>query len=491
LSRSTEKEKLKFRLAELLVLSILVAFMLSHSVTLARAAEPSLEEILGNLGFTNITESTVETFPAGLYEITLYAEFAGYHDTNELSYYPVATSDFTILFSGPEGNSGYVTPPIAKTFLCNSTFGLSMYVAYEGHRYFTENLMNPDGQNHSKIFLNLDEPDMYLCGFENLYGLGDRDFNDMVFSLRQKQDPMACFTVSNDSPNVLETVVFNATCSYDSDGWIANYTWDFGDSNVTTVVNPIIVHHYGSFGNYTVVLTVVDNDGLTNSTSKLMWVREHPVARFAYLPSYPLVDEVVVFNATESTPDGGVIVSYAWNFGDSNVTTVADPVITHRYDSYGNYPVVLNVTDSEGKWDVVPKSLTVRAHPHADFTWLPHYPEACHDNVTFDASASTPNGGIIVSYEWDFGDGTPHEFGGIVIHKFAEARIYSVSLTVIDSEGLSDSVQKLVEVTGTCVGGSSISIESPLLSGWINLNVVLIAAVFITASWIKRRRKTR
>ena len=87
-----------------------------HTLTLARAAEPSLEGILGNLGFTNITESTAETFPAGLYEITLYAEFAGYHDTNELSYYPVATSDFTILFSGPEGSSGYVTPLLPRRF---------------------------------------------------------------------------------------------------------------------------------------------------------------------------------------------------------------------------------------------------------------------------------------------------------------------------------------------------------------------------------------
>lgn len=473
------------------MLSILVAFVLSHSVTLAGAAELSLEEILSNLGFTNIAESTVETFPAGLYEIILYAEFAGYHDTNELSYYPVATSDFTILFSGPEGDSGFITPPIAKTFLCNSTFGLSMYVAHEGYRYFTENLMNPDGQNHSKVFLNLDEPDMYFVGFENLYGLGDRDFNDMVFSLEQKQDPVACFTVSNDSPNVFETVVFNATCSYDSDGWIANYTWNFGDSNVTTVVDPIIVHQYGTFDNYTVVLTVVDNDGLSNSTSKLMWVRQHPVARFTYSPPYPQVDEVVVFNATESTPDGGTLISYAWNFGDSNITTVTDPIITHNYASYGNYMVTLNVTDSEGKWDTESESLTVRARPHADFTWLPQYPEACHDNVTFDASASTPNGGYIVNYEWDFGDGTPHKFGEPVIHKFAEAGIYSVNLTVTDSEGLSDSIRKFVEVRGTCIGGFSVSIGSPLLNSWISLNVMLIAAVFITASWIKRRRKHR
>lgn len=47
--------------------------------------EPSLINILNTLGFTNVAETTVETFVAGRYEITLYAEYAGYRHENTLS----------------------------------------------------------------------------------------------------------------------------------------------------------------------------------------------------------------------------------------------------------------------------------------------------------------------------------------------------------------------------------------------------------------------
>jgi len=178
---------LRFRSTKAPILVAIVAFglLLPLSVSITSATEPSLEDILNNLGFTNIAELTVDIFPAGRYEVILYAEFAGYHETNELSFYPVNTSSFSILFSGPEGNSGYITPPINKIFSSSGVFGISMYVNAEDHRYYTETWRNPDCQNHSKTYVNLDDPNMYIIGFENLYGLGDRDYNDMVFSLRQ------------------------------------------------------------------------------------------------------------------------------------------------------------------------------------------------------------------------------------------------------------------------------------------------------------------
>jgi hypothetical protein len=39
------------------------------------------------------------------------------------------------------------------------------------------------------------------------------------------------------------------------------------------------------------------------------------------------------------------------------------------------------------------------------------------------------------------------------------------------------------------VGGSTVSLKSPLLSTWVSLNVVLIAAIFVAASWVKKRRR--
>lgn len=80
--------------------------------------------------------------------------------------------------------------------------------------------------------------------------------------------PIAAFTYEPSTPLVNEEVTFNASSSYDPDGFIVSYTWDFGDGNVTTSASPIISHVYSAAGTYTVNLTVTDNDGLTNSTSK-------------------------------------------------------------------------------------------------------------------------------------------------------------------------------------------------------------------------------
>ena len=86
------------------------------------------------------------------------------------------------------------------------------------------------------------------------------------------KSPVANFTYSPLKPMVNEVVKFNASFSYDPDGCITNYTWDFGDGNVTTTDQPVITHVYSSAGNYTVTLTVTDNDGLTNSTTKVVVV---------------------------------------------------------------------------------------------------------------------------------------------------------------------------------------------------------------------------
>lgn len=159
------------------------SFMIIPHLVAPVYAEPPLTEVLTHLGFTNVALASDETFPAGTYDITLYAEFAGYHNENELSYYETGTATYNLIFAGPEGQFGYLTPPLTKTFTIEHEFGLSMLTP-EQHRYFTQNWKNPDGKIHSKVYRNLDDPYMFLIGFENLYGAGDRDYQDFVFSIR-------------------------------------------------------------------------------------------------------------------------------------------------------------------------------------------------------------------------------------------------------------------------------------------------------------------
>jgi hypothetical protein len=83
--------------------------------------------------------------------------------------------------------------------------------------------------------------------------------------------PVAIFTWDPLEPIINQPVTFNASESYDDKyGTIANYTWDFGDGNTTTVTNPMVLYTFTSSGNYTVTLTVKDNNLQTDSTSHII-----------------------------------------------------------------------------------------------------------------------------------------------------------------------------------------------------------------------------
>jgi PKD repeat protein len=86
------------------------------------------------------------------------------------------------------------------------------------------------------------------------------------------QSPIASFTASPTSGVVPLEVFFDASGSYDPDGNIVSYEWDFKDGN--TGNGETINHTFSSTGNYNVRLTVTDDKGATDSTTKLITVDE-------------------------------------------------------------------------------------------------------------------------------------------------------------------------------------------------------------------------
>jgi PKD repeat protein len=86
-----------------------------------------------------------------------------------------------------------------------------------------------------------------------------------VYVGQTNQPPVAAAAAVPLNGNGPLNVSFNSAGSYDPDGTLAAYLWDFGDGNTSTQANP--THSYTSQGVYQAELTVTDNLGLTQSDS--------------------------------------------------------------------------------------------------------------------------------------------------------------------------------------------------------------------------------
>ena len=84
--------------------------------------------------------------------------------------------------------------------------------------------------------------------------------------------PTAAFVVETKDPIVAEPITFNAELSEDPDGDIVKYIWNFGDGDVQEETTPTVTHTYYKVQNYTVILTVVDDNGISISTQNIFEV---------------------------------------------------------------------------------------------------------------------------------------------------------------------------------------------------------------------------
>jgi len=244
-----------------------------------------------------------------------------------------------------------------------------------------------------------------------------------------------------------------------------------------------------TLGNYTIkaVATTVPGETDTTDNTKIdgtVTVMKAPVASFAVTPESPVVGEAATFDASSSTPNGGTIVSYVWDFGDGNSSwTESDPIAVHVYATFGNLTITLNITDSERLWDTESKIVTVRKHPVANFTFTPSFP-VTGENMTFNATASQPNGGNITNYTWDFGDGsnTTTVADPIITHVYTSSGSFNATLTIQDSEGLIDIVTTVVTVQE--------AFPSDILQYGVTAMVIVIIVAIIVVRVKTRKSKS-
>jgi PKD repeat protein len=151
------------------------------------------------------------------------------------------------------------------------------------------------------------------------------------------------------------TCRFDGSGSSDRDGTVLLYAWSFGDGRTATTSDAVVNHSYAP-GTYTVRLTVSDNAGATSGAASraIVVVNSPPVASFGF--SCDSLGPVCTFSGSGIDSDG-VIVGYAWDFGDG--TSGAGSHVTHTYAAAGTYNVRLTVTDNHGATNSRTASVTV------------------------------------------------------------------------------------------------------------------------------------
>lgn len=163
-------------------------------------------------------------------------------------------------------------------------------------------------------------------------------------TINPNRPPNAIFTHSCSGTEC----TFNASSSYDEDGDIVQYNWDFGDGQMGSGVT--VTHTYIASVNYAVTLTVVDELGASDSLTQYIDAtspsgNDTPSAAFTVGCS----DLLCTFDASGSFDNDGTIVEYGWEFGDGVVLSGPEHrIVSHTYGSPGTYPVTLMVTDDMG-----------------------------------------------------------------------------------------------------------------------------------------------
>lgn len=157
-----------------------------------------------------------------------------------------------------------------------------------------------------------------------------------------------------------ETATFSASSNIDRATPPVEFRWNFGDG--TTATGEVATHSYSTAGTYTVNFTASNQGGRGTSmrSCTVTVVRPPEPAEIVTVNASPQNFDVCQPTTVQFSANvrGDTPINYAWNFGDGNTGTGANP--THTYSEPGTYTVTLTASNEAGQTS---RTLTIRAEP--------------------------------------------------------------------------------------------------------------------------------
>jgi len=255
--------------------------------------------------------------------------------------------------------------------------------------------------------------------------------------------PTAGFTIVYAMPSCVP-----ATFSFtNSSSGIAplTFTWQFIDAQHTdTATNPVFT--FDTCGNFSVILTVTDSNGLTDADTQHVLIFCPPQVQFTFIQSISCDTSFVSFyDGTIGTPQIRL-----WNFGDPSSGADDSSVLkspTHHYSAPGEYVITLEITSAAGCVAVKSDSLIVHGSPAANFNIADT--SICFGDSAFFIDGST-SGDSIVHWLYNFGDtvsGAANlDSSQNAAHVFSAAGEFVVALTVKTEFGCENTITHSIKV---------------------------------------------
>ncbi len=301
--------------------------------------------------------------------------------------------------------------------------------------------------------------------------------------------------------NTVEDEIVHFIClrSWDSESDMDSleYSWDFGIPglpNTAWNLSSRFNYSYEDEGEYTVLLSVRDDDGDTGNASFKITVRNVvPKAKFFISSSTVSEDEIIEVDATESedTKSDLDTLNYTWNFGDKS-PIMYGPFQSHSYNRSGNYKIVLSVKDDNGKENSVKKDIKVNNQPPTAViivSTFSTYPESI---ILFNGidSYDTISDKTKLRFDWTFGDKT-QATGIMVTHSYSSSGKFKVKLTVTDDDGSQDFAEIWITVNELSNGKSekdTVSNETILALETI-ISICIVILLLILLMYLKKPSK--